>query len=94
MNDDTDQPVSRVTVDFHSSSTKDGREAYRISVSEGASQVEADRVLAIALNLRAQAKAAVAAPADDTLTKLNAGMEAAEQRIRSMDAAAFRRGKA
>ncbi len=45
----------KVTVAFKKSSTKDGGEGYEIYVHEGADQTEAQRVMAMAIDLRAQA---------------------------------------
>ena len=55
----------KVTVNLHTSSTT-GKEAYSLTVLAGATQDEADAVLAIALDLRAKAKAALSQPAEDT----------------------------
>ena len=50
-----DTSPAKVIIAFHSSSTKDGREAYTVTVLEGATEEEAERVMAIAQKLRQEA---------------------------------------
>ena len=56
---DTTETRTRVIVNFRTSSTKGGQEAYEVTVMEGATQDEADKVMALALHLRAKAEAAL-----------------------------------
>ena len=46
------EAISRVSVTLTKSSTKDGGEGHSIFVGEGADEIEAVRMLAIALRLR------------------------------------------
>ena len=50
-----EQQPSRVTVNFRKSSSKEGGEGYEITVMEGATYAEAQRIYDIAVALRAQA---------------------------------------
>ncbi len=55
MSEEYEAPRSRVSVTFKRSSTKDGGEGFDLYVGEGASEAEADRVMALALKLRSEA---------------------------------------
>lgn len=61
---------TRVTVSFHSSSAKDGREAYNIQVLEGATEEEAVRVMALAKKLRGEAIAALQPDRNEVIDRL------------------------
>ena len=57
-----DLELARVIVKFASSTSKDGRESYSVTVLEGASEAEGTKVMALAKRLRTEALEAIKPP--------------------------------
>ena len=62
MESNEDLNTARVIVRFHSSSTKDGKEAYQVTVLAGATEDEAEQAMKMAKKLRAEALEALKPP--------------------------------